>query len=1218
MGWLHVEPLEHRLAPATLTFIGTAANQFAWDNPADWSGGAIPTPSDNVIISGTCRLDNLDTSPQVASLTLKGAILHLDNDTLTASRLFWSGGTITGDPAGSVIINGGGTISGGVSLDAATLINQGGTLDLSHSSGSQGQVVLDHGTIDNSGNTNWTTNLNIDAQNGSVFDNQATGKLSILSGQTFTSSTSASPGSFSNEGVMIIESPSSATTEGTTTIDTAFTNSGLIGIRNATLNCAGGFTQTQGLTGIYGGKLEAPQVDLQGGLLGGNGTIRGDVNNSAGLITPVFAGQLKITGNFAEGAGGTLAFSLGGPQPGTDFGQILVHGDTTLDGTLAVFWLNGSRLSRTDVERLFRNAFQQGIRAFTLTDLGNILADAAQQYKLPSYSPQTTDLGPLIRFFPEANGHFAATAGTTSPNGITFWLSFNNFDLYLSAASTLFWTGNVNADWSNPGNWKEDRMPGTGDTLFFPSGARQHTHNDLPGLNLASVELEGSGYTLTGDTIHLSDFLDQQTGANTWNINTELDGAVTFKVVGTLNIASVLGDGANPGELDVVGPGTLSLEQDNTYTAGTYAQAGVTLAASSDDSFSTGTVKLSGDTALLNASAGVLALNNLLIFDGNVAIAAGEELSLHGNVELSSDSLLRVRGSLVFDQNTDIFTDNNDSLAFAGRSSGASNVNLNGTVNAPLFADAGAVLVLDGTLDAPVVLQDDSTVYLGDAATGVGLAGSAAINVLGGTLVGAVGNAGFAGAITLEAGAIEIDSGAMDPVGTGTLALDTAYLPADTGLLKNSTGNALTLNNAVQLDGDLTLNTGKQWTFVSSVQVAGNSVVKVTGRLVFASGSTIVGPALLTLDSDTSVNMAGMINANVTADGNATVTLNGTLDTAGVFVVDGRTLALLTTLNGNGAIFVQGGTLWGPTGNFNYTGTITLTHGVVQVSAPSDGQIDGGLGTGTLVLDGGAVKLIGKLAFALDNNVTIDGRVKLEAGTGLTLRFSVTVQAASTVTVSGALSLGPGTLAMGGSVLTMVGAAPAASVILGGTVNGSLVLAGALKVALDGTLAGASVVSVRAPAQLTLGTVQAGMQGSGAIDIVGGKLIAFTDNTEYAGNITLSSGTIQVSAFASGLGTGTLTLNGGTLDDTGKVVALTNPLTIAGNETFSATQGTLTLAQPVNVSGTSTVTLAPSSTIDFQGDLTGTTLDILGIGTVDVTANSVMPKVGRHVKLVVK
>src|SRR5262245_15261160 len=94
------------------------------------------------------------------------------------------------------------------------------------------------------------------------------------------------------------------------------------------------------------------------------------------------------------------------------------------------------------------------------------------------------------------------------------------------------WTGSVNANWNNDGNWSGGR-PAIGDDLVFPVNAQNKTStNDFgAGRNFGSITFLGSAYVLTGNRIDLREngtvlFANQAAGANTINLPINLGPGV--------------------------------------------------------------------------------------------------------------------------------------------------------------------------------------------------------------------------------------------------------------------------------------------------------------------------------------------------------------------------------------------------------------------------------------------------------------------------------------------------------------------------------------------------------------------------------------------------------------------------------------------------------------------------------------------------------------------
>ncbi len=110
-----------------------------------------------------------------------------------------------------------------------------------------------------------------------------------------------------------------------------------------TLIANAAYTQTAGSTSLNGATLDAPLVDLQGGLLAGSGIITGSVRNAA-MLEGGFGGapgSLNIQGDYTQAAEGTLALKIGGTDPGTGYDYLSIGGTATLDGTLEVSVLDG-------------------------------------------------------------------------------------------------------------------------------------------------------------------------------------------------------------------------------------------------------------------------------------------------------------------------------------------------------------------------------------------------------------------------------------------------------------------------------------------------------------------------------------------------------------------------------------------------------------------------------------------------------------------------------------------------------------------------------------------------------------------------------------------------------------------------------------------------------------------------------------------------------------
>jgi hypothetical protein len=144
---------------------------------------------------------------------------------------------------------------------------------------------------------------------------------------------------FTNTGTIAIGSLRAAIVEGGD-----FANAGTVTLVNfGSVVVTGNYTQTAGTTQLNNGLLTASLVDLEGGVLAGTGMINANVVNKAEVDVGQHnsPGALTIVGDYIQTCGGVLVIEIGGPSAGTDFDQLNVTGQATLDGTLTVHLING-------------------------------------------------------------------------------------------------------------------------------------------------------------------------------------------------------------------------------------------------------------------------------------------------------------------------------------------------------------------------------------------------------------------------------------------------------------------------------------------------------------------------------------------------------------------------------------------------------------------------------------------------------------------------------------------------------------------------------------------------------------------------------------------------------------------------------------------------------------------------------------------------------------
>lgn len=166
----------------------------------------------------------------------------------------------------------------------------------------------------------------------------------LASGQTLSiAGTVHAPPSFTNAGTIVFDqSLSNPTLNASGTL----TNTGTVETNGASANTSslgGGGTLDQ--TGPaaevvipVGTKLNigGSPLLLKAGELSGGGTLTGSVNNSGGTLAPgASPGTLALSGNYTQGAGGSLEIEVEGTGAG-QFDRLAVGGNATLGGTLAL------------------------------------------------------------------------------------------------------------------------------------------------------------------------------------------------------------------------------------------------------------------------------------------------------------------------------------------------------------------------------------------------------------------------------------------------------------------------------------------------------------------------------------------------------------------------------------------------------------------------------------------------------------------------------------------------------------------------------------------------------------------------------------------------------------------------------------------------------------------------------------------------------------------
>jgi hypothetical protein len=287
------------------------------------------------LISGTFQFAGADIQTNAATIVLNGPAAQIvdlaDNDALANFT--------TNTAAGSFAIeNGRNFTSTGAFTNAGTLIIATGSTFTANGAYTQtGAVSVQYqGMLILTGGGNNSGSFSVFAEG-----------LVLWSAGTFTLDTGTT---LTGNGLFQIAGATLLLTDAVTIPNLQLDSGAITGAADLTITHAflwtGGTMSGTGSTDLAAGStltlrgsgdLGGRTLNLDGTLVG-SGTLLGTVIN-AGKIE--LSGILTIQGDYTQTAQGTLNITLGGTMAGTDYGQLIITGLATLDGTLNITLANG-------------------------------------------------------------------------------------------------------------------------------------------------------------------------------------------------------------------------------------------------------------------------------------------------------------------------------------------------------------------------------------------------------------------------------------------------------------------------------------------------------------------------------------------------------------------------------------------------------------------------------------------------------------------------------------------------------------------------------------------------------------------------------------------------------------------------------------------------------------------------------------------------------------